>query len=336
MPHEKETMSMKKPLFNRGIKNLALLLIFLLISAALGCSQKEKEKEEKTLAKIGTSIITLQDFEDAFSNGGERYASRYPMDRTAVLKLKATYLNQMIEERLILMEAKRLSINVGKEEIDAAVAGVKKNYGDSESFRKVFVDGHINMEKWREKIRRKLLVEKVIYSLLSSKVSVSPEELQEYYDNNIEQFHSEEVVKARQIFLMDETEARKARERVRAGEDFASVAMELSQSPDAKDGGDLGFFGRGMMPAEFDDTVFTMEVGTLSEVVRSTYGYHIFFLEERKEARDVSFEESKEKIEEEIRKQKEELLYVKWMDKLRGENNVEINYALLQGSVITR
>ena len=323
---------MKKHFLNRGLGSVAVILIIM----ALGCTKKVEDKEDTTLAKIGTSVITLQDFENAFSNGGERYASRYPLDRTAVLKLKATYLNQMIEEKLILMEAKRLSIDVGKEEIDAAVAGVRKNYGDNESFRKVFVDGHINMEKWREKIRRKLLVEKVIYSLLSSKVEVSPEELQEYYNNNIEEFHSEEVVKARQIFLMDETEARKARERVRGGEAFATVAMELSQSPDAKDGGALGFFGRGVMPEEFDEALFTMEVGSLSEVVRSTYGYHIFLLEERKEARDVSFEESKDKIAEEIRKRKEELLYVKWMDKLREKGNVDINYALLQASVIPR
>ncbi len=331
-PDEKGFILMKKQLFNRGLRALAFLLIVLV----LGCTKKSEEKEETTLAKIGNSIITLQQFKDSFSNAGRRYASKYPLDRTAALKLKATYLNQMIEEKLILMEAKRLSINVGKEEIDAAVAGVRKNYGDSESFRKVFVDGHINMEKWREKIRRKLLVEKVIFSLLSAKVTVSPEELVEFYNNNIEEFHSEEVVKARQIFLMDETEARKARERVRSGEDFATVAMEVSQSPDAKDGGDLGFFGRGMMPAEFDDAVFTMELGALSEVVRSTYGYHIFLVEERKEARDVSFEESKEKIAEEIRKRKEELLYVRWMDKLREKTKVDINYALLQGSLIPR
>jgi len=322
---------MKKHFFNRG-----LAIAFLLIILTLGCTKKDEEKEDTTLAKIGTSVITLQDFEESFSNGGKQYASRYPLDRTAALKLKATYLNQMIEEKLILMEAKRLSINVGKEEIDAAVAGVRKNYGDNESFRKVFVDGHINMEKWREKIRRKLLVEKVIFSLLSAKVTVSPEELEEYYNNNIDEFHREEVVKARQIFLLDEREARNVRERVRSGDDFATVAMEVSQSPDAKDGGDLGFFGRGVMPVEFDDAVFTMEIGALSEVVRSTYGYHIFLLEERKEARDLSFEESREKIAEEIRKQKEELLYVEWMDKLREKTKVDISYALLQGSVIPR
>lgn len=323
---------MKKNIPNILIKPIALLMLFL----ALGCTKKENEEEETTLAKIGNVIITLKQFEDAFSNAGNRYASRYPLDRTNALKLKATYLNQMIEERLILMEGDRLSISVGKEEIDAAVAGVRKNYGDSESFKKVFVDGHINMQKWREKIRRKLLVEKVIFSHLSAKVTVSPEELEEYYQNNIEEFSSEEVVKARQIFLQDENKARNARERVRAGEDFATVATEVSQSPDAKNGGDLGFFGRGVMPAEFDDTVFTMEVGALSEVVRSTYGYHVFLLEERKGARDVTFEESKEKIAEVIRKKKEELLYVKWMDKLREKNKVEINYSLLQGSVIPR
>ena len=323
---------MKKHIVNIQIKTLALFLLLF----ALGCTQETNEKEDEVLASIAGIVITVKQFDDAFSSSGRRYGSNRPLDRTSTLKLKATYLNQMIEERLILMEAKRMSITVGKEEIDAAVAGIRKNYGDSESFRKVFVDGHINMQKWREKVGRKLLVEKVIFSSLSAKVTVSPEELEAYYNNNIDEFHSEEVVKARQIFLQDETEARNARERVRAGEDFAAVAMEISKSPDARDGGALGYFGRGVMPSEFDDAVFTMEIGTLSEVVRSTYGYHIFLLEERKEARDVSFDESKEKIAEVLRKKKEELLYSKWMDKLREKNKVQINYALLQRSLLPR
>lgn len=312
----------------------SVLLVSLLLLA--GCKSKTPQEEEKILARVGQDVITIAEFEESFSSTGKRYASNYPMDRKNSLKLKAAYLNQLIEEKLIMTEAERMKISVGTEEIDAAIAGLKKNYGDDNSFKKVFIDEHLDLAVWREKVKKKLLVEKVIYQTVSSKVAISDDEIKEYYENNLDEFHSDEKVKVRQIFHMDEREASKARERVRAGEDFAAVAAEVSQSPDASEGGDLGYFGRGIMPPEFDETVFTMEVGSLSEVVRSSYGYHVFLLEDRREERDLSFEDVKEKIAEIIRRNKEELIYGKWIDGLRGKTHIEINHELLQRSILLR
>ena len=314
------------------IHSLLFVCFFLLVS----CKGKSPQEEEKVLAHVGTDKITIEEFEESFSSTGKRYASNYPMDRKNSLKLKAAYLNQLIEEKLIMAEARRMKINVGTEEIDATIAGLKKNYGDNNSFKKVFIDEHLDLDVWREKVKKKLLVEKVIYQTVSSQVEISDDEIRVYYDSNVEEFHSDEQVRVRQIFLMDEREASKARERVRAGDDFAAVATEVSQSPDASEGGYLGYFGRGIMPPEFDDTVFTMEVGSLSEVVRSTYGYHIFLLEDRRAERDLAFEDVKDKISEVIRRNKEERLYGKWIDGLRTKNNIEINHELLQRSILTR
>ncbi|MDH3973389.1 MAG: peptidylprolyl isomerase [Deltaproteobacteria bacterium] len=311
-------------------------LLFIGILLLGGCKGKAPREEEKALAKVGMNVITLTEFEESFSSTGKRYASNYPMDRKNSLKLKAAYLNQLIEEKLIMAEAEKMKINVGMEEIDATIAELKKNYGDDNSFKKVFIDEHLDLAVWREKVKKKLLVEKVIYRTVSSKVDISDEEIKDYYENNLDEFHSDEKVKAKQIFHMDEREASKARERVRAGEDFAAVAMDVSQSPDASEGGDLGYFGRGIMPPEFDETVFTMEVGSLSEVVRSSYGYHIFLLEDRREERDLSFEDVKEKIAEVIRRNKEEHIYGKWIDGLREKTNIEINHELLQRSILLR
>lgn len=318
----------------KGWHLFAMLLISLAFIA--GCKGRSPLEKEKVLATVGAEVITLDEFEESFSSTGKRYASNYPMDRRNSLKLKAAYLNQLIEEKLIMAEAEKMKIIVGTEEIDAAIAGLKKNYGDENSFKKVFIDEHLDLSEWREKVKKKLLVEKVIYQTVSSKVEISPEEIKDYYDNNIDEFHSAEQVKVRQIFHMDEREASKARERIRAGEDFAAVATEVSQSPDASEGGNLGYFGRGIMPPEFDETVFTMEVGTLSEVVRSTYGYHVFLLEDRREERDLGFEDVKEKIAEVIRRNKEEHLYSRWIDGLRAQTNIEINHELLQRSILLR
>lgn len=86
-------------------------------------------------------------------------------------------------------------------------------------------------------------------------------------------------------------------DRIRAGEDFASLAKELSEDPGSKaQGGDLGFFGRGQMVAEFEDAAFSREPGVVGELVRSEYGFHVLRVEERRDAQQRGFDEVKREI----------------------------------------
>jgi parvulin-like peptidyl-prolyl isomerase len=89
-------------------------------------------------------------------------------------------------------------------------------------------------------------------------------------------------VHARHILVETEDEAKKVLERIQAGEDFAAVAKELSTDTGSKEeGGDLGWFPRGMMVTEFEDAAFALEAGQTSEPVKSSFGYHIINVIER-------------------------------------------------------
>ncbi len=132
------------------------------------------------------------------------------------------------------------------------------------------------------------------------------ERIQEAYDKRKDEFDKPEQVRARHILIRkgedeSEEEARAridaARARVEAGEDFALVATELSEDPGSKErGGDLDFFGRGRMVKEFEDVAFSLEPGVLSDVVESSFGYHVIQVEEKKAAELVTFEQAREQI----------------------------------------
>ena len=139
-------------------------------------------------------------------------------------------------------------------------------------------------------------------------VVISDEEIESYYEENIDLYLEERQVKARHIlFKLDadssEEEEEKVKERAlsvlekaRAGEDFADLAKKYSEGPNSEEGGDLGYFSRGDMPKPFDDAAFGMGKGEISDLVRTSYGYHIIKIEDIKEARPKSLDEVKDEI----------------------------------------
>lgn len=98
--------------------------------------------------------------------------------------------------------------------------------------------------------------------------------------------------------------------RVRKDEDFAALAREFSQDPgSAKEGGDLGYFGRGVMDKAFEDTVYSLQPGQVSEPVRSAFGFHIIKLEEIKSGQGKPFEEVRAQLERDLKRQRAEEQY---------------------------
>jgi peptidyl-prolyl cis-trans isomerase D len=134
------------------------------------------------------------------------------------------------------------------------------------------------------------------YDEIGGKVVIDKDKIAEYYQNNLETFKVAEQRHARHILFkaeegdsadIHEEKARKAAEvlqLIRDGGDFISLAREYSEGPSKNSDGDLGFFARGRMIPEFEDAVFAMQPGAVSEVVKTNFGYHIIRLEEIKPA----------------------------------------------------
>ncbi len=121
--------------------------------------------------------------------------------------------------------------------------------------------------------------------------SVTQEAVQAAYDAFVAGLSQEEELRARHILVATLEDARNVRAEIDAGRPFEDVAREKSTGPSGPSGGDLGFFGRGRMVKEFEDAVFALEVGEVSDPVQTQFGWHVIKLEERRQSEPPAFEQ---------------------------------------------
>jgi peptidyl-prolyl cis-trans isomerase D len=174
-----------------------------------------------------------------------------------------------------------------------------------------YFEGHQPEFRIPEKRKVKYLL--VDIDALRAKVTVSPADLTKAYNDNSAQFTSPEQVRASHILLKTEGKddaAVKARadailKEARGGADFAELAKKYSEDEsNAKNGGDLDYFGRGRMVAEFDAAAFAMEPGQISDVVKTQFGYHIIKLTDKKAGTTRPLEEVRQQLTDQVQSER--------------------------------
>ena len=144
--------------------------------------------------------------------------------------------------------------------------------------------------------RKKLLMGKLLES--EAKAAVTDSALRKVYDDAIKQMTPEQEVRARHVLVETEDEAKAVREEIEKGADFAEVAKQKSKDPGtAVEGGDLGYFTKEQMLPEISEPAFKLEIGKLSEPVKSSYGWHIIKTEDKRAKPVPEFEQVRGQVE---------------------------------------
>jgi peptidyl-prolyl cis-trans isomerase C len=223
---------------------------------------------------------------------------------------------RVVEQKLLSQEAERLGIQVNDLRLAEMVQTIEEQAGGRATLDANLAQMGSNYDQIVNTLREMDLVRTYIETQIVPTVQVTEQEVAAFYTENPQMFQSPEQVHARHILFTTEENAEAqaivdargkaddARKRAVAGEDFAELARELSEGPSAPEGGDLGFFSKDRMVPEFADAAFALEVGQISEVVRTQYGFHVIKVEERREAGTVPLEEASDNLTNLLKQQK--------------------------------
>nr|WP_312577478.1 peptidylprolyl isomerase [Sedimentibacter sp.] len=171
---------------------------------------------------------------------------------------------------------------------------------------------------------KKSMLQQYGLSKMLNNVTVSDDEIKEYYEKNKKLFKTGEMVRASHILVDTEEKANEILEDLTDGLSFEEAAQQYSSCPSKSAGGDLGQFGRGQMVKEFEDAAFSMKKGEISDPVKTQFGYHIIKLTDHIPARDSELEEVKEDIRKNCVMAKQDKIYIDKKEELKNKYKIEI------------
>jgi len=291
-----------------------------------GCDSEPVVEKVLPLIQINTQEISKAEFLAEFEDSLQKDQPLSGIERE---ELQRSFLVQLIDRELIHGEARRLNISLTEADVETELQKYRQDYPGTR-FEVMLQERGLTLQSWRESLKESLIMEKLLDQAVYSRASVTDMEVAAYFEANRDQFDRPAQVRARQIVVFDEAKGQEALALLRQGQPFADVAVEYSHSPDAQQGGDLGFFARGEMPPKFDEIVFDLPVNRLSDLVKSEYGYHIFLVEEKRKATRLSKKEATEEIRAILEARKKEEVYLEWLQDMRARAVIAVDWAQLE------
>jgi len=256
----------------------------------------------KTLVTVNGKPITQEEVDQELMQATQGRFNQVPADRQAAFRQQV--LQQLIGKELIYDDAKKSGITKSAE--------YKSEY-----------------KKLEQRMKKELAIQVWQKKVLDG-IKISNKELKDYYKKNIDEFREKESVHARHILVKSEAEAKKIIAQLKhlsgkkLKEKFIELAKKDSKGPSGKNGGDLGYFAKGQMVPAFNDKVFSMKKGTITlKPVKTQFGYHVIYLEDKKPSMTRSFDEVKPFIEQRLKMEKFKEVMKKKMDALQKKATIK-------------
>jgi parvulin-like peptidyl-prolyl isomerase len=254
-------------------------------------------------------------------------------------QLERQMLDHMIDEQLINQEAVKLKIEVTEQDLELAVKEMmRKNNLSRKQMEEALLQEGKSIEEYKYTIIRPQLIRlRVINIQVRSRISVSDEEIKALYQKNMRALGVETKVQARHIFIalpqnasehiVAEKEAQAKSLLAKTKEpkaDFAALAKQYSDDEATKaDGGDLGLFGRGTLPANIEDVVFKLKKGEIAGPLRSEQGFHLIQVVDRQESSARPLEVVSEELREQLYGSKMEKATQGWVQEVRKRSHID-------------
>ena len=269
-------------------RSLLLLIIALTVLTVFlgGCQSKGgNTKDGDVVAKVNDTPISYEKYRKNFamikyeleaSYGDKIWSQIYQDKKTFLQVVQENLVERLIRDELLKQYVEKQNIQIDEAAIDAEYQKQVERLNTQPEKKKYYEENQIDEVFIREFFLSSAYMEKFVEDA-GKNVTVADEDIEKYIAENNEKYVDYQIqVRARHILVENEEEAKDLANRVRKGENFAELAKQYSKDTgSAVQGGDLGFFPKGIMVKEFEEMAFSLPVGQVSDPVKTQFGYHI-------------------------------------------------------------
>lgn len=308
----------------RLVRGAVILAALIGVAAGAGA-----EVTNRIVAVVNNEVITGLDLETALKGMVP------PGVDANNPELQKQVLFQLIDQKLLEIQIKKQGLQVGKEEVDAALTRIRQDQGmaKEEDFRAALAKQGISEEELRRRLQDQILRFRLVSREVGSKIVFSEERIREYYQKNPGKFQAGEKVHLAQILIAasDSLTREAAQARIEAikarldkGESFNQLARSAAQDPAGSQSGELGVFDIDEIDPGLRATVASLQPGQVSPVQPFDQGWRIVKLLEREKTAALTLEQARGKIQEQLYQEEMEARYTQWLQRLRERSSIQI------------
>lgn len=307
----------------------ALILSLALLS---GCTNSANKLANRPVVDVSGKKLTAKDFSDQLARSLKSFDALGAKDPNNVRRAKEEIIRNFIMQSLAENYAKANSIVVTDEELESEVNAFRASYPDDISFRKTLAESSMSLSEWKTGLRKSLLEKKVFTKISANLTPPTADEISKYYVDNKDLFKRKERIYLRQIILDELSKAEAVKAELNRRKDFVELAKKFSVAPEAKSGGLVGWIEKGSV--DIFDKAFSLPIGGTSQVLESSYGFHIFRVERRAAPGYASLDEVRDQIRRTLMAKKEQGEFAAWLDKQIRDSRVLRDNALMDAIVV--
>jgi peptidyl-prolyl cis-trans isomerase SurA len=287
---------------------------------------------DKVMAIVNKEVITWSDLYKAmeFEATDELKAMKAEDRRRFFKEHEMDFLENLIDMRLQLQEAAKLSISASTEDVNRAIENIKKKYSlTDDMFTQAISKEGFSLTEYRKKLLEQIIISRIVEQEVRSKTLVTEKEIDKYIAENKELVKESDGFNISHIFIRKTDDKKQVEEKIldlykkiKAGENFSEIARQYSEDASARAGGDIGFIKKSDMTKEFLSVLEKMKVGDVSEPFWGANGVHILRLNEKIELK--SQQELREAVRQKMLEEKFNKEYRNWTKSLREKAYIEI------------
>ena len=244
--------------------------------------------------------------------------------------LRNQFVQYLVEREQYEQAAADFDIEVTEKQVDARLEQIQKQYfgGDKKKFEKQIAEQGVTDEQVRQEVRAQIVSEK-IFAEVTSKVEVTDEQVEEYYNKNKAQYSQPESREVRHILVKTRAKADAIYNQLKAGADFSELAKKNSEDTGSKTNGGKLTISKGQTVAPFDQTAFLLKKNEISKPVKTEFGFHVIQpIGDVKPAKVTPLKDVQASIKQQLAQTKKNEAMTKWVDELKKDYEDKISYAV--------